>query len=310
MGAGATGGLLRPRSRSAPHVSRELRVGVILTSTAIGAVLIGTFDFLTGNDLRVYPLYYLPISAAAWWGGRPWAMTLACLCALIWVIASHLVEPHEIALEVQVINVAMQLGSFGLIGTLIASLRAANVRERELSRADALTGLLNSRGLYDEAPRQLALARRYGHPLTIAYLDLDNFKQVNDTLGHAGGDQLLRAAAQALRDGVREVDLVARLGGDEFVLLLPETDQAGAARVLERLHAELTARLKRRCAVAGASIGAVVFSRPPAELDELIHLADGVMYEVKRDHKNEVRIVSVDPDASSASLVGATATSD
>lgn len=101
---------------------------------------------------------------------------------------------------------------------------------------DAITGLYNRRGFFELSRREVEHARRYRRPLTAIMLDLDHFKQVNDTYGYAGGDQVLAGVAARCRQVLRKVDLLGRYGGDEFVILLPETDIANARRVAERLR--------------------------------------------------------------------------
>ena len=99
---------------------------------------------------------------------------------------------------------------------------------RASSRSDPLTGVANSRVFLELLKREIARARRYKRPLTLAYLDLDNFKSVNDILGHAMGDKVLQTVVSTVNANIRVTDVVGRLGGDEFVLLLPETDMQGA----------------------------------------------------------------------------------
>jgi len=128
-----------------------------------------------------------------------------------------------------------------VVGLLIATLRRSLTRERELSRTDPLTALSNSRAFYEEARRLLALCRRQHRPITVAYIDVDNFKAVNDRLGHQAGDELLKGIALQVRASIRPSDLSARLGGDEFAILLPELSQRDAGLTLERLRASLAA---------------------------------------------------------------------
>lgn len=128
---------------------------------------------------------------------------------------------------------------------------------------------------------------RSGHPLTVAYIDVDDFKSINDAHGHRAGDDFLVRAAAAMTDDLRATDLVARLGGDEFAILLPETDVDEALSLLSRLHATLQATTAQW--TSGFSIGAVTFAVPPRSADEAISAADHVMYDVKRDGKCSVR---------------------
>jgi diguanylate cyclase (GGDEF)-like protein len=127
----------------------------------------------------------------------------------------------------------------------------------------------------------------------LAYIDVDDFKKVNDTLGHAGGDAVLRSVGGYLAGAVRHEDVAARLGGDEFAVLLVETDDAGTRSFLERARAAVAKHLLREARPVTLSIGAVVFSVPPASVDELLSQADALMYRAKAAGKNrfEVEVV-------------------
>ena len=119
---------------------------------------------------------------------------------------------------------------------LTEELHAANRRLRALARTDELTDVRNRRGLRSALTREFRRAERYGGALTVMVFDVDRFKQVNDACGHAVGDSVLTAVAQALKRGVREVDVVGRVGGEEFVVLAPETPSRDALLVAERLR--------------------------------------------------------------------------
>src|SRR5437773_2624774 len=126
-----------------------------------------------------------------------------------------------------------------LVSQAVARLRLAHARERELARRDALTGAPNARAFYELAGAEIARARRYIHPFSVAYLDLDDFKLVNDRLGHLAGDAVLRSVARALGGVLRASDVVARLGGDEFAVLLPEAGAAPARLATDKLRQAL-----------------------------------------------------------------------
>jgi diguanylate cyclase (GGDEF)-like protein len=272
------------------------------TVAAVGLAtiaLIGFVDFATGVEVRTYPLYFLPVSLIAWFLGRRAAALTAVLCAVSWVASNYLAGLEYSSRWIWVFNLAMQGTSFMLVGQLIASVRASLAREIVHSRIDPLTLLLNRRAFYEMAQQILELGGRYHHPLTIAYIDLDNFKAVNDTLGHEHGDRMLQKAAQSLRRSVRAGDVCARLGGDEFVVLLPETAAAGAETLLERLRASMAGELADASCAASVSIGAVSFITPPATVEDLVRQADAAMYEAKAAGKNRLslRTVALEPAA-------------
>ncbi len=159
-------------------------------------------------------------------------------------------------------------------GELFAALSAAAL-------TDPLTGALNRRGFTEAVERELARARRYGHPFVLAYIDVRGLKRVNDTEGHQAGDQLLKEAAQLLQDSARSDDVVGRLGGDEMALLLVEQTPAGAEVLTERLKSEVAARR----ATLGLSspwaltVGTAAFPEDGDSFDRLLRTADQRLYE-------------------------------
>jgi diguanylate cyclase (GGDEF)-like protein len=164
---------------------------------------------------------------------------------------------------------------------------------QRLSERDPLTGLLNRRSFDEALERELARARRHERSGAVLIVDLDRFKQINDELGHAAGDQALCHVAAVLSANLRETDTIgrdatgiaSRFGGDEFALLLPEADARGAEAVAERLVAALAAsplRIEGNEVQIGVSVGAAVFGGPGApSSEELLAAADRAMYVVK-----------------------------
>jgi len=162
--------------------------------------------------------------------------------------------------------------------------------ERELSRTDSLTKIRNRRAFGELAEYIFASAERSNSPLTLAYLDLDDFKALNDEFGHATGDEALKLVANILQTHTRKTDVTARLGGDEFGLLLPETDLDAATLLIERVVEELGRAMKIREWPTTVSVGAVVFRSRPASLDQAIEQADAAMYQAKRAGKAQMKL--------------------
>lgn len=155
-------------------------------------------------------------------------------------------------------------------------------------RTDSLTGAVNRRFFYEVLQRELDRSRRYHHPLTIAYLDLDNFKVINDQWGHSTGDQVLRTVVESAQQQLRSTDVLARLNGDEFAVLFPETGQQAAQSAVPKLHAALLQVMHQNAWPVTFSTGVVTCLAPPAAVDELIQSADELMYSVKRSGKNAI----------------------
>jgi len=176
------------------------------------------------------------------------------------------------------------------LGESESRLKSLLAREHELARIDPLTTVPNRRAFYEALDKERARSLRYRRPLTIAYVDLDNFKKVNDALGHAVGDELLVQVAAGLRTNLRASDYVGRLGGDEFAILLPETDATAANVVLCKLRLRLLEEMKAHSWQVTFSIGAATFLDPPDSLDVIIRMADETMYAIKAHGKDNVSV--------------------
>src|SRR5437773_3262590 len=157
---------------------------------------------------------------------------------------------------------------------------------------DPLTNVLNAGAFVARLGQELDRNRRYPRPLALLYMDLDNFKVINDTHGHQTGDAVLRLVADSMRSSVRHADVVGRLGGDEFAVLMPETDAALADAAAKRLAESLRTVFKGTPTVT-ASIGVVSCRVADANTDELLRRADQAMYEAKRAGKDRVVQVTI-----------------
>jgi diguanylate cyclase (GGDEF)-like protein len=260
----------------------------LLGGSALLALLaVGWIDYATGIELHVFPLYFLLLTVVSLRLGRRAAFVFTPLCTLTWLVSNLYAGMASTQPLLLVANALIMLFAFVFVAVLATSAHRSLERERVLSRTDSLTGLPNGRGFYEAAEAELARAARYHHALTVAYLDVDDFKRVNDELGHSRGDELLVTVGRALRQACRASDVVGRLGGDEFVILYPETGRAAAETALQNLRASVARELG---SLAGrhltVSIGAVSFATPPADIDTLVRHADAVMYEVKSSGKN------------------------
>ncbi|MEZ5503480.1 MAG: GGDEF domain-containing protein [Halioglobus sp.] len=252
--------------------------------------LLGAVDLLTGFELSFSVFYTVPIGIGAWYAGRRVGFLLCLISALTWLNMDYLSGHYYSHVTIPVWNAGVRFTFFVIIAGLLVRLHASLDSQAALARLDGLTGILNSRGFSEECDTLLKLACRHGRPLTLGYLDVDNFKAVNDNLGHSVGDLVLKTIAMELGKHLRDSDRCARIGGDEFAILLPETGLEGAQAYFQELAQRLCALSDGNDWPIGFSVGAAVFEPPALGIDEAIRCADAVMYKVKKAGKNNVLI--------------------
>jgi diguanylate cyclase (GGDEF)-like protein len=190
-------------------------------------------------------------------------------------------------LAIPVWNSIIILGFFLMSAFSLLEIKKLLENEQTFARTDFLTGVANSRAFYYSAQIEIDRSVRFSRPITIAYIDIDNFKQVNDTHGHLQGDNLLQTVAKTIKDNIRSIDIVARLGGDEFVILFTETNEENAKTALNKVQKELLSIVKNNDWPVTFSIGAVTCYES-CDLDELIKEVDKLMYTVKERGKNGI----------------------
>jgi diguanylate cyclase (GGDEF)-like protein len=182
-----------------------------------------------------------------------------------------------------------RLSSFVILTFILSALKSTLKQEKETSRIDFLTGIRNRRYFIELVNMEINRARRYEHPFTMACIDLDNFKTVNDCFGHSTGDILLRLVARTIQENIRVTDTVARLGGDEFAILLPETGRNGAEVILQKIQKINLDIMRRHGWPVTLSIGVATFTSPPSTVDQTLRISDQLMYHAKNNGKNSIR---------------------
>jgi len=170
-------------------------------------------------------------------------------------------------------------------------LLATNAQLEKLSRTDPLTSLANRRTLERELSTRFEHARRYGRPLSLAMIDVDHFKRINDTFGHPVGDDVLRAIATLLKRTTRASDCVARYGGDEFAVILPESQMLEALQAAEKIRAEVATRSFGNAMPWRVTVSIGIACTGHSQFDDvwqLVHAADAALYRAKRNGRNRI----------------------
>lgn len=269
------------------YLTRQPRQ-IILAIAMLAVIFIGYVNRLAGLEMSASILYLLPVAVVSWCARKREGTFIALASSVSWSAAEWLAGRTYSHPLIFYWNLAVMFGFFLTVNFTLSGLKESLEKEQKLARVDALTGVLNVRYFYELADREIERSRRYGHPLTLLYLDCDNFKQVNDQFGHQSGNRLLRILAATLKNNTRGPDLVARLGGDEFAILMPETGKQITSRTLETLHKRMVDTLLEDGWPVTLSMGAAIYLKAPESLDEMIRSADRLMFMAKNKGKNRV----------------------
>jgi diguanylate cyclase (GGDEF)-like protein len=258
--------------------------------------LFGILDHFTGFELSFSVFYLIPIVLTAWYVGRQAALVMSLISALTWFAADYTSGHSYSQAWMPFWNATARLVFFFVITYLTGEIKLRLQVERQSARTDLLTGVKNSLAFKEEADLLFKTAKRYRYPVTVGFIDLDDFKSVNDKQGHAEGDRALKAVGATLSLSARESDIVARLGGDEFAMVLSHTDISGARTFFDRLHGRLLWAMREGSWPIGFSIGVAVLTDGVPNYSEALKSADTLMYRVKNGSRNNV-IYEVFPGA-------------
>jgi len=263
--------------------SRVLGLAIILV------ILIGHVNQLAGVEIPVSILYLLPVSLVSWFLGRWEGGFIALASSASWYAAEWSFGRHYSHPAIFYWNLGVMFSFFLIMAFALSGFKKALENNKKLARVDSLTGVTNSRYFFDLVEKEIERSRRYGHPLTLVYLDGDNFKNLNDNFGHQIGNRCLHFLATALESNTRNIDIVARLGGDEFAILMPETGEQIVPHALQCLHTRLVTALRKTGWPVTLSMGAAIYLDPPASAEDLIKSADRLMLQAKSEGKNRVQ---------------------
>ena len=275
------------------YFSRWSKISVIALCLLL-VVLVGIVDYLLGEQISAALFYLLPISISSWVIGRRAGFVMSAVSAATWITGDVVARQNALHPLIHFWNTLMSFGFFWIVSYTLSALKASLEQEKALARIDPLTGVINRRHFEELANMEIHRSKRFMRPFTAAYIDVDNFKNVNDRFGHDEGDKLLRHVADAMQGHLRETDIVARLGGDEFIVLLPETDYDHANIVFSKMNEYLIALVNKQRWQVTFSIGVVTFVTPPVSVDEMIKNADALMYAGKRGGKNMIRFEALE----------------
>jgi diguanylate cyclase (GGDEF)-like protein len=257
---------------------------------------VGVVDWLIPQEYSLSVLYLIPVIVVTILSGRAAGFSIAFLSAILW-LGTDLARSGGLERAFVVIwNSVVELIVFLAVVLILSRLMLELKRQKENACSDVLTGIANRRGFLEQADKELNRSRRMTHPLAVMYLDLDDFKIVNDKFGHPCGDRLLHQVAEEIQRNTRSFDVVGRLGGDEFALLLPETNAPAARNCAVNILTALSEMMRFSGWPVTFSIGLATFYEPAESVEIMLDRADQLMYEAKQRGKNRImeRVIGIE----------------
>lgn len=271
---------------------------------ALAFAFFGWLDQLAGPEVSFSLFYIFFIVVGAWRFGKTEAWASAVFAIVAWLVGeTPWNSDHHIGVFLW--NGISRFIIFGFIAAAVSEMKAVRdglaranrqlsvlAKENEaLARQDPLTKLANSRMFHERLTYEAARHKRNKAALCLAYIDLDNFKMVNDKLGHSGGDKVLIEVARKLKQSVRQVDVVARLGGDEFAIVFVDAAPEKVQEIGERIVRHILGLKDEVAGIPlGASVGILAIENIPDNPDSLVQLADEAMYIAKTSGKGQISV--------------------
>ena len=253
-------------------------------------MIIGLINYFLGSEISFSVFYISSIYLVIWNSNKIiYGYIVSLFCVIVWLIVdltsgynySHFLIPYW--------NTLIRLSFLLMFLYLLYYFKRYYKRILQLVRIDFLTGIYNIRAFYKfvELERNRALRNKYN--LTICFIDLDNFKSINDNFGHRAGNELLKKIANLIKSNLRITDIVARLGGDEFIVLLPQTNLDQSIKIICKLNNKFKEKIKINKLFITMSIGIANFIKIPSSVDKMIQRADNLMYLAKKKGKNNIK---------------------
>ncbi len=255
--------------------------------------LIGYIDHLTAATIDISIFYLVPVAFTVWFSKRKLALTVSLLAVAVWEFEELFFRIENSRSPDFWINSVLRLAYFLTAVIIISKLKNNYDTEKRLASYDSLTGAINRRYFEKLVSEEMKICAKEKKPYTIIYFDIDNFKKLNDTRGHAFGDAVLVKTSSVICGKVYDKGYFARLGGDEFAFFLPGFGRKESAAFMDEIIKELGSRENELKGVTYSFGVLAVEKKRPENMQKLMHIADKLMYTVKKNGKNSYRIKTI-----------------
>lgn len=265
---------------SSSNIIRRVTILVLI-------LVLGWLDLFTGYEYSFSVFYLLPVSIAAWFDHKIIVVFTIILSGATWFYADVSSGHLYVNSLAPYWNIFVRFIFFSIVALLVLKVRRDFAAMTDMAMQDSLTSLSNTRAFNLEYQLIRQKKSNDDHKIAVAIIDLDYFKNVNDSYGHSQGDVVLVEFSKLLKETSRKTDIIARLGGDEFVVILKNTDMHSIQNYEKRLRSSFEqSKLKQKFGV-DFSMGVGIFNDLPENLDDATHLADELMYQSKQAGKSQ-----------------------
>lgn len=262
-----------------------LFINIIISFIIVFIIYI--LDEITVPEMSFSLFYLIPISFATIFGNFKTGIFFSIVSALAWLMGDYLTHAEYSHSLIPIWNMLIRFGYFSLHTFFLSQLLTLYRQSKSASFTDPLTNLANWRLFKKMFEKEVSKNNRILEPISLMYIDLDNFKQLNDNFGHSEGDRLLKHISDKMIHLLRQGDTVARLGGDEFIVLLPNTESKEAIEIVQRLQKRILESFQQNNWNVTLSIGAMTYTHFNLTIDEMIKEVDNLMYLAKKNGKNQ-----------------------
>lgn len=252
-------------------------------------ILIGIMRYFAGPEYALSLFYLFPIVIASWYVNKCSGIIISFFIALSWLYTDLQMADSFSNIFIPYINEIFRLSVLLFLANLIANFKNIIVKHKTIARTDSLTRIPNRLAFIEYAEIEMNKSQRLNRSMTIIYIDIDNFKVVNDTYGHQAGDELLSKVANTIKNNIRITDIVARLGGDEFAILMWRSSTDASNAVAIKLREKLLQLARLRSYPVTFSIGVATYKIIPDNIEEMIKQGDELMYLAKKSGKDCIK---------------------
>jgi diguanylate cyclase (GGDEF)-like protein len=271
--------------------SSQFRILVFILGIFISLAIFFVNQKFIESSINFTLFYEIPIIIVCWYSRTDFAIALAVLCVSEWSFINIIRIGINKGLMVYIFDILIRLFMYLFIIFILSRLKINSWNEKALARKDNLTGVYNLNGFYELMNLELYKMKRYKKPITLAYLDIDNFKKINDRFGHSSGNDVLVKLTKIIQGNIRKSDFIARLGGDEFIIVYPDMDIQRARIAIDKIRNVVSDQMKSKSLECFLSIGVGIFNNWDKSIDDMISVVDQLMYKVKNSTKNDVLLM-------------------